>query len=156
QESSLLMQRPAVSQTHIAFNYAGDLWIVPRSGGEATRLTTGVGVETNPVFSPDGKTIAFTGQYDRNTDVFTIPADGGVPKRLTWHPGADIAVAWTPDGKSILFRSGRASYSRFQRFYTVPADGGQETEVPLPMVYEGSYSPDGARLAYTPLAPAFV
>jgi tricorn protease len=155
QDTPLLMQRPAVSKTHIAFNYAGDLWIVPRAGGEATRLTTGVGIETNPIFSPDGSQIAFTGQYDGNTDVFTVPVGGGVPKRLTWHPAADIAVTWTPDGKSLLFRSGRASYSRFQRFYTIAADGGQETEVPLPMAHEGSYSPDGSRLAYTPLPPAF-
>ncbi|MEP7336217.1 MAG: protease, partial [Acidobacteriota bacterium] len=156
QDAPLLMQRPTVSKTHIAFNYAGDLWIVPRAGGEATRLTTGVGIETNPIYSPDGSQIAFTGQYDGNTDVFTIPAGGGVPKRLTWHPGADVAIAWTPDGKSILFRSARASYSRFQRFYTIAADGGQEIEVPLPMAHEGSYSADGSRLAYTPLPPAFL
>ncbi|MGH9801946.1 MAG: S41 family peptidase, partial [Blastocatellia bacterium] len=155
QDSPLLLQRPSLSKTHIAFNFAGDLWIVAREGGEAKQLTTGVGVETAPIFSPDGATIAFTGQYDGNVDVFTIPASGGVPKRLTWHPGGDTAVAWTPDGKNILFRSGRVSYSRFQRFFTVPAEGGVETEVPLPMAHEGSYSPDGARLAYTPLTPAF-
>mgnify|MGYP000878742620 CR=1 FL=1 len=155
QNKPLLLQRPALSSTHIAFNFAGDLWLVPRAGGEAVRLTTGVGFETGPLFSPDGKTIAFTGQYDGNTDVYVVPVTGGVPQRLTWHPAADAAVAWTPDGKNILFRSARASYSRFERFYTVPATGGVETEVPLPMADDGSYSPDGARLAYTPLAPAF-
>ncbi len=155
QESPLLLQRPSLSKTQIAFNFAGDLWIVAREGGEAKQLTTGVGIETAPIFSPDGATIAFTGQYDGNTDVFTLPVSGGVPKRLTWHPGADIAINWTPDGKNILFRSGRVSYSRFQRFFTVPVDGGVETEVPLPMAHEGAYSPDGTKLAYLPLTPAF-
>jgi tricorn protease len=78
-----LLQRPALSQTQIVFNYAGDLWSVDRKGGHATRLTVGVGIETSPVFSPDGNTIAFTGEYDGNTDVFTIPATGGVPHRVT-------------------------------------------------------------------------
>jgi len=151
----LMLQRPALSQTHIAFTFAGDLWTVPREGGEATRLTTGVGIETSPVFSPDGKTIAFTGQYDGNTDVFVVAVSGGVPKRLTYHPAPDAAIAWSPDGKQLLIRSTRNSYSRFQRFFTIPADGGFATEVPLPMAHEGSYSPDGSRLAYLPLSPAF-
>lgn len=155
QDKPLLLQRPALSQTHIAFSFAGDLWTVPRAGGEAIRLTTGVGFESIPLFSPDGKTIAFTGQYDGNTDVYVVPVTGGVPQRLTWHPGADSAVAWTPDGKNILFKSGRASYSGFARFFTIPANGGVETEVALPMADDGAYSPDGSKLAYTPLAPAF-
>jgi tricorn protease len=155
QEKPLLLQKPALSKTRIAFAFAGDLWIAPREGGEATRLTTGVGFETNPIFSPDGTMIAFTGQYDGNTDIFVVPASGGTPRRLTYHPAADTAVAWTPDGKNILLRSSRASYSRFQRFFTIPVEGGFETEVPLPMADDGAYSPDGSRLAYTPIAPAF-
>jgi tricorn protease len=156
QDKPLLLQRPALSQTHIAFTFAGDLWLVSRTGGEATRLTTGVGIEFAPLFSPDGSQIAFTGQYDGNIDVFAVPVSGGVPKRLTYHPAADFAVTWTPDGKGILFRSQRNSYSRFQRFFTIPVEGGFETEVQLPMAFEGSYSPDGSRLAYLPIAPAFV
>ncbi len=156
QDRPLLLQEPALSKTQIAFSFAGDLWVVAREGGEATRLTTGVGVETNPVFSPDGSRIAFTGQYDGNVDVFVVSASGGVPRRLTYHPGADFAISWTPDGKNILFRSARASNSpRYQRFFTIPAEGGLETEVPLPMGHDASYSPDGSRLAYMPLAPAF-
>jgi tricorn protease len=151
-----LFQKPALSQTQIVFVYAGDLWIVPRQGGEATRLTTGVGFEADPIFSPDGSMVAFTGQYDGNTDVFVVPSSGGVPRRLTYHPGTDTAIAWTPDGKNIMFRSGRSSSTpRYQRFFTIPAEGGIETEVPLPMAHEGSYSPDGSKLAYLPLAPAF-
>ncbi len=155
QTEPTLFQKPTVNRTHIVFVYAGDLWIVGREGGEARRLTTGTGIETNPYFSPDGTTIAFTGQYDGNTDVYIVPATGGVPKRLTYHPAPDIAVAWTADGKHILFRSSRNSYSRFQRLFTIAVEGGFETEVPLPMAYEGVYSPDGTKLAYLPLAPAF-
>lgn len=150
-----ILQRPALSSKMIAFGYAGDLWVVPREGGRATRLTAGVGIESAPVFSPDGQTLAFTGEYDGNTDVFTVPVSGGVPKRITFHPGADFAVGWTPDGKSILFRSGRAAASRYTQLFTIPAAGGQATPLPLPMAYAGSYSEDGSRIAYTPLPPAF-
>ncbi len=90
--SLLLLQKPALSRTQIIFVYAGDLWSVPREGGDAKRLTTGAGVETDPMFSPDGTQIAFTGEYDGNVDVFVMPAEGGFPKRLTHHPGDDIAV----------------------------------------------------------------
>ncbi|MBK9313140.1 MAG: PD40 domain-containing protein [Acidobacteria bacterium] len=155
QDKPQLFQRPALSRSQIVFSYAGDLWIVGREGGVASQLTTGVGFENGPIFSPDGTQIAFTGQYDGNTDVYVVPASGGVPRRLTWHPAADIAVTWTPDGKRVLFRSARESYSRFQRFFTIPVEGGPETDVPLPMADDGSYSPDGTKLAYTPLAPAF-
>ena len=79
-EPALLLQKPTLSRTHIVFGFAGDLWIVPREGGSAAQLTTGVGIESNPVFSPDGSMIAFTGQYDGNTDVYVVPATGGVPK----------------------------------------------------------------------------
>ena len=152
----LLLRDPTLSRTHVVFAYAGDLWIAPREGGEASRLTTGVGIERGPQFSPDGKTVAFTGEYDGNVDVYTIPAVGGVPKRLTYHPGTDNLAGWTPDGKQVLLVSGRASYSgRFGRLFTMPIDGVFPAEVPLPMGYEGSYSPDGTRLAYAPIPRAF-
>jgi tricorn protease len=146
-----LLQKPAVSQNQVAFVYAGDLWTVGRDGGNARRLTTGVGVETDPAFSPDGTLIAFTGEYDGNVDAYVVPAAGGVPRRLTYHPGNDEVVGWTPDGKQVLFRSSRNSYSGFNRLFTVPMDGGLPAEVPLPMAFEGSYSPDGSRIAYQPL-----
>ncbi len=150
-----IFQLPSLSRDLIAFGYAGDLWTVPRAGGRATRLTTGVGIETAPVFSPDGNTIAFTGEYDGNTDVFTIPATGGVPFRVTYHPAADAAVGWSPDGKQILFRSNRQSVSRYTQIYSVPAQGGVATPLPLPMAYQGNLSPDGAHIVYSPLPPAF-
>lgn len=154
-EKPLLLQQPALNATHIVFVYAGDLWRVPRAGGEAVRLTTGAGNESNPVFSPDGSQVAFTGEYDGNVDVYIVPIDGGVPRRLTWHPGPDYAVGWTPDGKRVLFRSGRDSYSRFMRLFTIASEGGFPEALPLPMGEAASYSADGGRVAYTPLAPAF-
>jgi tricorn protease len=156
QEKPLLMRQPSMSRTQIVFSYAGDLWIAPRGGGEASRLTTGVGNETSPQFSPDGTTVAFTGEYDGNVDLYTIPASGGVPKRVTYHPGADGLAGWTPDGKQLLFASQRASSSgRFARLFTMPVDGAFPSEVPLPMGYAGSYSPDGTSLAYEPIPRAF-
>jgi tricorn protease len=149
-----LYQTPTLSQQSIAFVYAGDLWIVGREGGRAVRLTNGVGLETSPVFSPDGKTIAFTGDYDGNVDVFTIPASGGVPKRITYHPGADVAIGWTPDGKRILFRSTRESPSWYTQLFSVPMEGGIATKLPLPMAYRGSLSADGSHIAYSPDVPA--
>jgi tricorn protease len=153
--SPLLLQKPTLSATHIAFVYAGDLWTVPREGGAAQRLTSGAGVETNPVFSPDGRTIAFTGEYDGNTDVYTVPAEGGVPKRLTWHPAPDIVLAWSPDGKRILFGSNRDSYAPVSQLYTMDVTGSFPEKLPLPWGWEAAYSPDGARLAYVPMRRAF-
>ncbi|MDX2041505.1 MAG: PDZ domain-containing protein [Acidobacteriota bacterium] len=155
QGEATLFQKPTVNQTHIVFVYAGDLWSVPRTGGDAKRLTTGIGTETNPYFSPDGTQVAFTGEYDGNTDVYVVPAAGGVPKRLTFHPGPDVAAGWTPDGKRVLFSSGRSSYAGFVRLFTVGAEGansgGLPEEVPLPMGERGAYSPDATRIAYEPL-----
>jgi tricorn protease len=152
----LLVQKPAVSQSRIAFSYGGDLWVVGRDGGEARRLTAGAGIESDPQFSPDGSLIAFSGEYDGNRDVYVVPAEGGEPRRLTYHPDPDTVIGWTPDGKRILFRSTRASYSRFSRLFTVAVEGGGlPDELPLPMAEEGAYSPDGKRLAYVPLPHAF-
>ena len=151
----LLLQKPTLSKTHITFVYAGDLWTVPREGGEAIRLTTAPGTETNPVFSPDGSTIAFTGEYDGNVDLYTVPVQGGVPKRLTWHPAPDVVLGWSPDGKKILFASARQSYAGFLELFTIDATGGFPEKVPLPWGWEAAFSPDGSRLAYVPMRRAF-
>lgn len=151
QEPPLLLRSPALSRDRIAFAFAGDLWIVDRSGGEARRLTTGVGVEQDCVFTPDGAQIAFTGEYDGNVDVFLVPAQGGIPRRLTYHPGNDEVVGFSPDGKRVIFRSSRESFARPSQLYTVPIEGGFPTRIPLPMAAQGSLSPDGSRLAYVPI-----
>jgi tricorn protease len=149
-----LFRSPALGATRIVFSYAGDLWSVPREGGEAVRLTTGPGIEANPVFSPDGSDVAFSGEYEGNVDVYVVSVGGGVPRRLTYHPGTDVPVAWTPDGNSILFRSNRESYSRFSKLFSIPAKGGFPESLPLPSGWGGVFSPDQARLAYMPIIPA--
>src|SRR5258706_1695733 len=120
-DKPLLMRDPTLSSTNIVFAYAGDLWIVGRDGGEAARLTVGAGTEGTPVFSPDGKWIAFTGEYDGNIDVYVVAAGGGVPRRLTFHPAPDNVSSLTPDGKQALFPSPRSAESgRTLRPSTMP------------------------------------
>ena len=147
----LLLRFPTVSKTQIVFNYGGDLWIVSREGGEARRLTSGVGDETLPSFSPDGTQVAFTGEYDGNLDVYVVSAAGGVPRRLTYHPADDLVLGWTPDGKNILFSSWGNSFYHFEdQLYTVPVEGGFPKQLPIPIAWQAAYSPDGADLAYVP------
>jgi tricorn protease len=145
-----MLRSPAVSQTQIAFAYAQNIWVVERAGGQARRLTSFQGQASNPRFSPDGKLIAFSGDYAGNTDVYIVPAAGGEPKRLTWHPSADLVQGWMPDGSAIVFASARATWapSGSPRFWTVPAAGGVEQPMPLPRAYQGKVSPDGKRIAY--------
>lgn len=155
-DSPYLFRNPTVSKTHVAFEYANDLWTVPRSGGMATRLTTGVGPETTPFYSPDGKWIAFTGHYDGSVDVFIVPAEGGVPQRLTWHPGNDVALAWTPDSQRVVFASSRESNSpRYPKLFSVSINGGAAEALPLPVGYEAAYFPDAKKVAYVPMGRAF-
>ena len=151
----ILARKPTLSQDYIVFSFAGDLWRVPRAGGDAVRLTNGAGTETDPVFSPDGSTIAFTGEYDGNVDVYVVPVSGGVPKRLTYHPSADRVLGWTPDGKRVLFVSNRNSYNFTGRLFTMGLGETLPTELPLPYAEEGSFSSDGSQIAYVPLARAF-
>ena len=146
----LLLQSPTMSKTQVAFAYGGDIWIVDRAGGDARRLVTGTGLNSGPMFSPDGSLVAYTGDYDGNQDVYVVPAAGGEPRRLTSHPDVDVVVGWTPDGKKILFRSTRTSYSRFEKLFTVPVEGGLPTALPLPMGVQGVFSPDATQIAYVP------
>src|SRR5712692_6731408 len=151
-----LLAQPAISKNHIAFIYAGDLWVADLDGKNVRRLTADEGLESNPAFSPDGTLIAFTAQYDGNLDVYVVPVAGGVPTRLTWHPGPDIVQGFTPDGSAVLFTSPRAVFTgRYAQLFTVPVKGGIEETLKLPNAFEATYSPDGSRLAYNPIAPAF-
>lgn len=146
----LIMRRPTVNHSSIVFEFAGDLWSVPRQGGDAQRLTSSRGQEGYARFSPDGTMIAFTGEYDGNLDVYLMPAKGGSPKRLTTHPGADIVAGWTPDSKSILFVSTRLQDTDLPRLFTVGLDGKPAKPLPLPSGSQGSYSPDSKHIAYNP------
>ncbi len=151
-----LMKSPAISENNIAFVYAEDLWIANKNGSNARRLTIDEGVESNPVFSPDGSMIAFSAEYDGNIDVFVVSSKGGLPKRLTWHPGWDQVRDFTPDGKSVLFISRRSTYTnRHAKLYTVSIEGGQPLELPVPTAFSASYSEDGKYIAYTPLYEVF-
>src|SRR5258708_1804255 len=151
-----MLSQPAISENRIAFIYAEDLWIANVDGSQPRRLTVDEGIESNPFFSPDGKLIAFSAQYEGNTDVYVIPAEGGVPKRLTWHPAPDLVRGFTPDGKSVLFISPRNTFSnRYGKLFTVPVTGGNETQLEIPNAYHATYSPDGKWLAYTPIPDAF-
>lgn len=158
-EEARLMRFPDIHKDRVVFVYAEDLWLVPAEGGMARRLTSDVGAELFPKFSPDGKMIAFTGQYDGNTDVYVIAAEGGQPKRLTFRPGLenmadrhgydDMVLDWHPDGRRILFRSARESYNNwFQTLFLIGVEGGFPERLQLPEAGLTSFSPDGSKIAY--------
>lgn len=154
-----LLRFPATNGQEIVFSYAGDLYKVPVSGGEARRLTSHVGYEMFPRFSPDGRTIAFTGQYDGNTEVYTLPAEGGEPLRITYTATNqrddlgdrmgpnNIVMTWTPDGSRIVYRN-RIGDGFSGKLYTVGKEGGLSEVIPLPEGGFCSYAPDGKKLAY--------
>jgi tricorn protease len=145
-----MLRFPDVSATQIVFVYADDLWLVPREGGVAAPLASPPGTEAFPRFSPDGKTIAFVGNYDGNRDLYTIPIAGGVPTRVTYHPGVETLSDWTPDGKLMFFTNGLAGRDRQVQLFTVPPQGGMPEKLPVPYGAFGAISPSGEWLAYTP------
>lgn len=160
-EEARLMRFPSVSKQQIVFTYAGDLYTVPIEGGTARKITSHPGMEMFARFSPDGSQIAFTGQYDGNTEVFTVSANGGVPTRLTFTAtlGRDdvsdrmgpnnIVMAWTPDGKSIVYRTRAITFNSFKgQLFKVSADGGQPEQLPLPEGGFLSFNADGSKMAY--------
>jgi tricorn protease len=150
-----LLAQPAVSATHVAFVYAGDLWVTRHDGTDVRRLTTDDGQESNPAFSPDGRRVAFSAQYEGNTDVYVVPVEGGVPTRLTWHPGADLVQAFTLDGGAVLFTSSRAVFTtRYSQVFKVPVGGGIEEPLPIPNAARAVPGPGGL-IAYNPIAPRF-
>ncbi len=150
QISGKLMQHPDVSDSQITFTYGDDVWIVSKSGGVANRLSSPAGAEGFPRFSPDGKMIAYTANYNGNNDVYVINVNGGIPKRLTYHGMNDRVLGWTPDGKSVLFASSRESgRQRYNQFYTVGIDGGSPEKLSVPYGEYASFSSDGNKIAYT-------
>jgi len=144
-----LMRFPDVHGDTVVFVYGEDVWSVPATGGVARRLTIHEGEERHPKLSPDGSLVAFTGEYDGNADVYVMTPDGGRITRLTFHPGNDEVVGWHPSKGKVVFRSARASFSRFERLFMVAPDGSGLEELPLHEAAYGSFSPDGARIAYT-------
>lgn len=160
-QESRLLRFPAISGNQVVFSYAGDLYTVSTDGGIARKLTNNVGYEMFARFSPDGSKIAFTGQYDGNTEIFTIPAQGGVPQRLTFTAtlGRDdvsdrmgpnnIVMCWTPDGKSIIYRSRKQTFNDFTgQLFKVSENGGLSEELPFSTGGFCSFSPDGKKLAF--------
>ncbi len=161
QDEARLMRFPAIHGHQLVFSYAGDLYTADANGGMARRLTSSPGYEMFAHFSPDGKYIAFTGQYDGNTEVFVIPSEGGVPKRLTFTATLkrddigdrmgpnNIVMAWTPDSKYIIYRSRKESFNSFKgSLFKVSIDGGLSEQLPLSFGGFCSYSPDGSKLAF--------
>src|SRR6056297_3125425 len=161
QNEARLLRFPAIHENQIVFTQAGDLYTVDAEGGIARQLTSHPGYEMFAKFSPDGRHIAFTGQYDGNTEVFVMPADGGIPKRLTFTATLqrddigdrmgpnNIVMAWTPDSKYIIYRSRKESFNSFKgKLYKVPAEGGLSEQVPVSFGGFCSYSPDGDKLAF--------
>jgi tricorn protease len=156
QVDARMFRYPDVSATQIAFVYAGDIWVVPKTGGVANRLSSPLGEEAFPRFSPDGSKIAYSANYDGNTDVYVVPAMGGEPVRVTYHPMADRLVDWHPDGKRVLFASGRESgRQRYNQFYLVGATGGLPEKLPIPYGEFGAFSSDGQLFAYMPMSQDF-
>jgi tricorn protease len=150
---TLLLHHPTASRNHLAFSYAGDIWVTDSDGSHARRLTVHPGVERDPHLSPDGSRIAFTGWYGGGYDVYVVGIDGGEPRRLTWHPAADVCRGWTPDGERVLFTSNRNAFKPSKQFqlFTVRAAGGFPEPLPMPSAFRGAFSPDGSRIAYTPI-----
>ncbi len=156
-DDTRLLSEPAISDNHIAFIYDNDLWVANKDGSYPRRLTVDEGVESRPYFSPDGKHLAFSAEYDGNTDLFIVPVEGGIPRRLTWHPGSDICSGFTPDGEQVLFLSQREVFTtRFMQLFTISLEGGHPEKLVIPHAFHATYSPEGKMLAYTPYYDAFM
>ncbi len=149
QPTAGMLRWPAISGDVICFSYANDLWTVPKGGGMATRLASPPGQESFPRFSPDGQTLAFVGNYEGNRDLYTIPLSGGNATRVTYHPAGETLTGWTPDGKLLYLSNGFAGLARQSQMFSVSAEGGMPSKLPVPYAGFGSVSPDGTWLAYT-------
>ena len=146
---ALMLRFPDVSESEIVFVYGGNVWIAPKEGGVARKLSSPEGRESFPKFSPGGDMVAFSGNYDGNTDIYVMPSTGGIPERLTHHPEDDLVVDWYPDGESILMRSKMISpRDRYHRFFKLPVSGGMPEPLDLPFGELASFSPGGESLAF--------
>lgn len=148
QEETLLLRNPDISDKHITFVYAGDVWIADKNGENPRRLTVNPGVEQNPIFSPDGQQIAFTGNYDGNTDVYVVSIHGGTPKRVTFHPTADVLRGWLNNNEVYFTSTREFTYSLSPRLYKTSLNGELASPLLMPEAYQGSPSPDGRYWAY--------
>ncbi|MEP6668287.1 MAG: PDZ domain-containing protein [Chthoniobacter sp.] len=151
-----MLQMPAVSKSQIAFVYAGNIWIAPKSGGTALRLSSPRGLQQFPRFSPDGTKLAFSGNYDGNVDIYVMPVGGGEPRRITHHGDSERLLGWYPDGQSLLFSSHMTSFTeRVGQLFKVSAQGGLPEKLPVAYGEFGAISPDGRTLAFTPISTDF-
>ena len=151
-----LIQYPDVSESQICFTYGNDLWLVNKSGGNAVKLSSPIGRETFPKFSPDGKTIAFNATYNGNTDIYTISTNGGIPQRVTGHGMFEWLMDWYPDGQHLLYGSSAESgKQRFSQFYKISTEGGLPDKLPVMVGAFASISEDGKQLAFTEKSRAF-
>jgi tricorn protease len=148
QDSTRLLRQPSISDTHVAFTYGSDVWVAPRGGGDAVRITSTPAVEEHPMLSPDGRHIAFTSNRSGTASVYVVPVEGGMPTRLTWHPSGSQVRGWSPDGSRVLFASGRETAPRpYMRLWTVSVEGGPSELIQAPWAFDGWMSPDGGQIA---------
>ncbi|WP_338410401.1 PDZ domain-containing protein [uncultured Flavobacterium sp.] len=154
-QESRLLRSPSISHDKISFVYAADIWVANKDGSNVERITAFDGVEANPHFSPNGQSIAFTGEYDGNMDVYVVSVNGGDPKRLTWHPGVDKVTGWSNDGTKIIFSSGRknAPFPNPDQLWEVSVEGNNPTPFNLPRAANGKFSPDGLLFVYEQISP---
>jgi len=150
-----MMRYPDVSETQIVFRYANDLWLAPREGGAATRLTSVEGYETFPSFSADGEHVVFRANYDGNSDIYTLPVGGGVPFRVTHHPSSELPFGWTRQGDIVFGAYGFGDSPHAYQLFTVDEDGGLPEKLPVPYGFNPAISDDGEWLAYTPYSRDF-
>ncbi|MBV7317194.1 S41 family peptidase [Shewanella sp. NIFS-20-20] len=151
QAETLMLQEPSLAKDHLAFVYAGDIYVADKRGQQVKRVTSHAASETSPHISPDGQWIAFSADYDGNQDVYIVSSQGGQPQRLTWHPGPDEVKGWSPDGKQVLFTSYRdIAHNRTGQLFAVDMQGGMPTKMMAAVVFDGELSADGKKLAYNP------
>src|SRR6056297_3071811 len=155
-DGTYLLRQPTVSEAHLVFVYAGDLWRADRDGSNPLRLTSSPSEENNPFFSPDGSMVAFSASYEGNTDVYVVSVEGGTPSRLTWHPGSDIVTGWGSEGNSVGFYTRRETdHGRSGHLYHVSLEGGAPEKQMEARFFRGQWNNDGSKLAYIDFGPGY-